>query len=105
MSTDKRLCDDKGNRGALHAKCAVADRVTLLVTSANLTEAALGRNMELGLQVKGGESAQKVWSCFDSLIRDGVLVKTKNRRPRPAGDVVADDPGERTARAAGARRG
>jgi phosphatidylserine/phosphatidylglycerophosphate/cardiolipin synthase-like enzyme len=74
---DKRLSDEKGNRGALHAKCAVADRTTLLVTSANLTEAALARNIELGVQIKGGESAQKVWSCFDSLVRDGVLLRSK----------------------------
>jgi phosphatidylserine/phosphatidylglycerophosphate/cardiolipin synthase-like enzyme len=75
---NKRLSDEKGNLGALHAKCAVADRNMLLVTSANLTEAAMGRNMELGLRIKGGESAQRVWSCFDSLIRDGVLVRMRS---------------------------
>lgn len=74
---DKRLCDEKGNRGALHAKCAVADRASLLVTSVNLTEAAMSRNMELGLHVKGGESAQRVWGSFESLIREGVLVRLR----------------------------
>lgn len=71
---DKRPQDGKGNRGALHAKCAVADRKALLVTSANLTEAAMGRNMELGLHVYGGEVAQRVWCHFATMIRDGVFV-------------------------------
>jgi phosphatidylserine/phosphatidylglycerophosphate/cardiolipin synthase-like enzyme len=72
--TIKRPCDARGNPGALHVKCAIADRKTLLVTSANLTEAALDRNMELGLHV-GGEVPLRVWNHFLSLIRDGVLVR------------------------------
>lgn len=75
--TLNRLCDAKGNRGALHAKCALADRRVLLVTSANLTEAALDRNMELGLNVCHGEAPLRVWSHFAALIRDGVLVRRR----------------------------
>lgn len=71
---NKRLSDEKGNLGALHAKCAVADQRVLLVSSANLTEAAMGRNMELGLHIEGGEVPGRVWGHFIAMIRDGVLV-------------------------------
>jgi len=42
-----------GKRASLHAKCAVADGERLLVSSANLTEYAFTKNMELGLLVEG----------------------------------------------------
>jgi len=74
---DKRFCDEKGNRGALHAKCAIADRRALLVTSANLTEAALDRNMELGLHLNNGQTPQRIWNHFMALIRDGFLVRQR----------------------------
>jgi phosphatidylserine/phosphatidylglycerophosphate/cardiolipin synthase-like enzyme len=37
----------------MHAKAAVADSSTAFLTSANLTEAALERNMELGVLIHG----------------------------------------------------
>ncbi len=39
---------------SVHAKCAVADSRLAFITSANLTSAALERNMELGLLLRGG---------------------------------------------------
>lgn len=42
---DRRPRDAQGNLGALHAKCAVADRQLLFVSSANLTGYALTINM------------------------------------------------------------
>jgi phosphatidylserine/phosphatidylglycerophosphate/cardiolipin synthase-like enzyme len=42
-----------GRRASLHAKCAVADGERFLVSSANLTEYAFTKNMELGLLVEG----------------------------------------------------
>lgn len=39
---------------SVHAKCAVADDEMAFVTSANLTEAAMERNMELGILIRGG---------------------------------------------------
>src|ERR1051326_8358721 len=44
---------DSGAQGSVHAKCAVADGLVAFVTSANLSEAALDRNMEVGLLVRG----------------------------------------------------
>lgn len=40
--------------GRMHAKAVVADAATALVSSANLSRAAMGSNMELGLVVRGG---------------------------------------------------
>lgn len=40
--------------GVLHAKAVVVDGRVALVSSANLTAAALDHNMELGLLVRGG---------------------------------------------------
>jgi phosphatidylserine/phosphatidylglycerophosphate/cardiolipin synthase-like enzyme len=72
--TDKRSVDAKGNRGALHVKCAVADDQTAVISSANLTEHAMNLNMELGLMVKGGELPRALAEHLRSLIQAGVLV-------------------------------
>ena len=58
---------------ALHAKCVVADGREALVTSANFTEAAQARNMELGLLVGAPAVASRIEEHFRSLIRDGHL--------------------------------
>lgn len=39
---------------SVHAKCAVADGAVAFVTSANLSDAAMERNMELGVLLRGG---------------------------------------------------
>ena len=57
----------------LHAKCVVADGREALVTSANFTEAAQIRNMELGLLVAAPAVAARIEEHFRSLIRDGHL--------------------------------
>jgi len=46
---------DGGLGGSVHAKCAVADGVTAFITSANLSDAAMERNMELGVLLRGGQ--------------------------------------------------
>lgn len=38
----------------MHAKLAVADRRTLLVSSANLTQSGVVKNIESGVLVRGG---------------------------------------------------
>ncbi len=43
-----------GRPGRLHAKFAIADRRRLLLGSANLTQAALARNIEAGVLITGG---------------------------------------------------
>lgn len=65
--------DEKGRIGALHAKCLIIDREKLFVSSANLTEYALSRNMELGLLVTDRNTAERVAMHFDSLDMEGIL--------------------------------
>jgi putative cardiolipin synthase len=60
----------------LHAKGAVADDHTALVTSANITEYAITENMELGLLVRGGPVPRRLAKHFNQLVSRGVLVMT-----------------------------
>jgi cardiolipin synthase C len=61
----------------LHAKGAVADDHTALVTSANITEYAISQNMELGLLIRGGPVPRRLARHFDALVSKGVLVTAK----------------------------
>lgn len=62
-----------GRRASLHAKCAIADGERLLVSSANLTEYAFTKNMELGLLVEGGDVPARVEAHLEALIEGGAL--------------------------------
>jgi phosphatidylserine/phosphatidylglycerophosphate/cardiolipin synthase-like enzyme len=58
---------------ALHAKAAIADDHTALVTSANLTGHGMNENMELGLLVRGGPVPRRLAAHFTQLMTDRVL--------------------------------
>src|SRR5262245_2592127 len=60
-------------RASLHAKAAVADGDTALVTSANLTASAIEANVELGLLVRGGPVPRRLDRHLARLIDDQVL--------------------------------
>jgi len=68
-----------GKLASLHAKCAVADERYLLVSSANLTDAALRFNMELGLLVREGPVPSRVQRHLEQLIARGELVPASRR--------------------------
>ena len=72
---DARSLDPDGPAGVLHAKAVVADDESVFVTSANLTEAALDRNIELGLLVRDRPLALKVAGHFRGLIERGLLAR------------------------------
>lgn len=59
--------------GVLHAKAVVADSRSALVSSANLTAAALDRNIELGLLVTGGAIPRRLEEHFAELRTKGIL--------------------------------
>ena len=59
--------------GVLHAKAVIADSRSALVSSANLTAAALDRNMELGLLVTGGVIPRRLEEHFAELRTKSVL--------------------------------
>lgn len=70
---DPRALDPAEPSGVLHAKAVVADEEAVFVTSANLTEAALERNIELGLLVRDPALAKSVIVHFRTLIDRGML--------------------------------
>ena len=70
---DSRSLDLGGPSGVLHAKAVVADDEVVFVTSANFTEAALDRNIEVGLLVRDRALAATVSSHFRGLIDRGLL--------------------------------
>lgn len=65
-------------RSCLHAKCVVVDRRYLLVTSANLTEAAQDRNIELGVLLEDERLATRVHEQFGALARSNHLRQAKS---------------------------
>lgn len=57
----------------LHAKAVLVDGDSVLLTSANLSNAAFDKNIELGVLCRGGKTANQVQQHFDALIQTGVL--------------------------------
>jgi len=70
---DPRALEPDGPGGVLHAKAVVADDETVFVTSANFTEAAWDRNVELGLLVRDRALAASIVAHFRGLIDRGLL--------------------------------
>jgi len=60
-------------KGAVHAKCAVADATIALVTSANLTGKAMEDNMELGVLVTGGMLPEQLHAHLHALITENII--------------------------------
>lgn len=71
--TEQRPRDDHGHAGLMHMKMAVADSQVAFLSSANLTEAAFERNMELGVLVRGGEMPNAIELLIDALLESGYL--------------------------------
>jgi phosphatidylserine/phosphatidylglycerophosphate/cardiolipin synthase-like enzyme len=57
----------------LHAKAVIVDSCDVLLTSANMTNAAYDKNIELGVLCRGGTTALRIQRHFDSLVARGVL--------------------------------
>ncbi len=80
---DPRSFDlDAVKRSSLHAKCIVVDRRAAFVTSANFTEAAQTRNIEVGVLVRCQRFAVRLAEHFDTLVDAGMLKSLG--LPRPA---------------------
>jgi phosphatidylserine/phosphatidylglycerophosphate/cardiolipin synthase-like enzyme len=65
---DPRSLDLDGPTGVLHAKAVIADLKILFVTSANLTEAAFDKNVEMGLLARDPALALSAVRHFQVLI-------------------------------------
>lgn len=70
---DPRALEVGTGGSVLHAKAVVVDNETAFITSANLTEAALDRNIELGLLVRDRQVAMTVAGHFQVLIDQQLL--------------------------------
>jgi len=67
LSAEQRAC--------LHAKCIVVDGRYVFISSANFTEAAQQRNIEVGLLVRSSSLAEQLANHFDSLVTLKILRK------------------------------
>ncbi|MBL8793565.1 MAG: phospholipase [Planctomycetia bacterium] len=72
---------EAGKRSSLHAKCIVVDRKVALVTSANFTEAAQMRNIEVGALVRSEAFAVQLTQHFGLLSDVGLLRPLSGPQP------------------------
>ena len=72
----RSIQDDEQVRSSLHAKVVVIDRKKVFVSSANFTEAAQDRNIEVGLLIESKSIADKISSHFETLADRRVLQRT-----------------------------
>lgn len=71
---DPRSLDlETSKRSSMHAKCIVIDRKVAMVTSANFTEAAQTRNVEVGVLIRCPAFASQLAGHFESLATAGIL--------------------------------
>ena len=71
---DPRSLATDGPEGVLHAKALIVDDELALLTSANLTEAALDRNIEMGVLLRDRTLAAMVIAHFRSLVERQLLL-------------------------------
>ena len=75
----RSLATDNAQRASLHAKCIVVDKEHAFVSSANFTEAAQTKNIEVGVTFCFPAFACKLVEHFEALASAGIL------RPIPLG--------------------
>jgi hypothetical protein len=71
----RSLETDGAQRSSLHAKCVVVDRSVAFISSANFTEAAQKRNIEIGALIRSPSFAERLDSHFDALAASGIVVR------------------------------
>ncbi len=71
---DPRSLAPDDPKGVLHAKALVVDDELAFLTSANLTEAALDRNIEMGVLLRDRVFAGAVVAHFRSLLERQLLL-------------------------------
>ncbi|MDO6497740.1 DISARM system phospholipase D-like protein DrmC [Photobacterium sanguinicancri] len=65
----------QGGFARVHAKCAVADKRLAFITSANLTAAALDKNIEMGINIEGGSIPESILSQLHSMINSKEITR------------------------------
>ena len=74
---EKRERNQAGRPGKLHAKVAIVDDIVLL-SSANLTDDAFNRNLEIGVMVADANFLLSIKAYFDALIAQQTLRLLRN---------------------------
>lgn len=69
----RSLALDPKQRASLHAKCVVVDRTVAFISSANFTEAAQERNVEVGIVIRSPAVSRKLHAHFAQLVEKGAL--------------------------------
>ena len=64
----------QGGFARVHAKCAVADKARAFITSANLTSAALDKNIEMGVNIEGGNIPKNIFEQLSAMISSKEIV-------------------------------
>jgi phosphatidylserine/phosphatidylglycerophosphate/cardiolipin synthase-like enzyme len=81
---DPRSLDVEAEKSSsLHAKCVVIDRQVALVTSANFTEAAQTRNIEVGALIRSRQFAARLAEHFEALADAALLLPLRLATPHP----------------------
>ena len=74
---DPRSVDENpSKRASLHAKCVVVDGKELFISSANFTNRAQHRNVEVGVRIVSEQLATQLESHFDKMIELKILTPT-----------------------------
>jgi len=72
---DCRSLADAEGPVSLHAKCIVLDGREIFISSANFTEAAQHRNIELGVLVKSAALARQATEFFEAMVDEHVCLR------------------------------
>ena len=79
---DPRSLDPgQDQRACLHAKCVVVDNQNVFVSSANFTEAAQLRNIEIGVLIESRATANQISQFFMGLVANRQLLPIGQHNP------------------------
>ena len=73
----RALAESASDRASLHAKCVIVDGKAAIITSANFTEAAQRKNIEVGMLVRHQTAVQRLVDYFSALRMSNRLVRCK----------------------------
>ncbi len=71
----KRIIDGDPQTGSLHAKFILQDKAKLFISSANLTQSAMDRNIELGVIIEDRNVIQKMSEHLSILISENLITR------------------------------
>jgi len=70
-----RILEGDNQTGSLHAKFILQDKDKLFISSANLTQSALDRNIELGVIIGGHDVVEKFHDHLANLISENIIIR------------------------------